>query len=764
MAKESYWAHSAEGRPSDQWQLLADHLRGVSELAGDRAAKFNARDWGQAAGLLHDLGKYSSAFQARLTGDKARVDHARAGARLAAERWKIAGRLLAFTIAGHHAGIANGTDAGERTPLEARLKASNGQDNLDAGAIARELAIPDLLAAPPLTVSGNRAGLALAHFTRMIFSCLIDADRIDTERYYDGLEGREPDRGAWQPLPDLKIALDAALLRLQSGAKPSPVNALRAEILAAARAKAAEPPGHFSMTVPTGGGKTLASLAFALDHAIAHGLDRVIYVIPYTSIIEQTAGVFRAALGEHRHCVLEHHSAFDDEKLVATSRQRGDLEQGLQGRDKLRLAAENWDAPIVVTTAVQFFESLFANSPSRCRKLHNIASSVVILDEAQTLPLPLLKPSVAVLDELARNYRTSIVLCTATQPALEETDDPDRSFTGGLRNVREIAPCPRRLYTALKRVTVANLGIVSDGSLVERLAGNPQALCIVHTRAHARELYLALKDQPGTVHLSALMCPEHRSQRLAEIRRRLKDQEPCRLISTSLIEAGVDVDFPVVYRASAGLDSIAQAAGRCNREGRRSAGESHVFVFEPADRKPPNSMSAPAGAGRQMLRLHAADPLSLEAIEDYFRHVYWSQSAGQSDGLDKHGIIDRLQERARDQLFPFEDIARDFRLITDAMRPILIPYDRDGAKGAQLIAELAAAENVGPIARKLQRYVVQVPRTAFAALAGAGSIQAVNPHRFGDQFWRLENASLYHDEFGLDWNEPTFRKAEDLVL
>lgn len=764
MTKRAYWAHSAAGLGREQWQLLAEHLSGVAHIASRQADKFGAGDWGHAAGLLHDLGKYTPEFQARLTGDPRRVDHSTAGAKLAAERWKAAGRLLAFTIAGHHAGLANGTGSGERTPLDERLQSVAGSASLDMGAVTREVAVPPTLPPPKLTCKPDRTGFALAQFTRMIFSCLIDADRIDTERYYLGLEGGSAERGGWRSLPDLKVALDAWLAALQRTASPTAVNSLRAEVLATARSKAAESPGHFSMTVPTGGGKTLASLAFALDHAVAHGLDRVIYVIPYTSIIEQTAEVFRTALGEHQWCVLEHHSAFDDDKLMMASRQRGDLESGRQGRDKLRLAAENWDAPIVVTTAVQFFESLFANSPSRCRKLHNIARSVVILDEAQTLPLPLLRPSVTILDELARNYGASIVLCTATQPALQETDQPERSFRGGLRNVREIAPDPGRLYAALRRVTVTNLGTLADGGLVDRLAGHSQALCIVHTRAHARELYLALKDEPGTVHLSALMCPEHRSKRLHEVRQRLKNRAPCRLIATSLIEAGVDVDFPVVYRASAGVDSIAQAAGRCNREGKQPAEDSHVYVFEPADRKLPNSMAVTAGAGREMLRLHATDPLSLEAIEGYFRHVYWSKSAGQVDGLDHHGILPRLEERSRDKLFPFEDIARDFKFIADAMRPVLIPYNKDGANGSELIDELALAENVGPIARKLQRYVVQVPRSAFAALAVAGSIQAVNPNRFGDQFWRLANVALYQDAFGLDWNEPTFRMAEDLIL
>ena len=572
---------------------------------------------------------------------------------------------------------------------------------------------------------------------------------------------RAADRGAWPKLAELKGELDRSLADLQHKATQSDVNHLRAEILQAARNNAKLAPGHFSLTVPTGGGKTLASLAFALDHALAHGLDRIVYVIPYTNIIEQTAEVFRASLGVHHAAVLEHHSAFDDETLIEAARKRGDIERGRQGRDKLRLSAENWDAPIIVTTAVQFFESLFSNEPSRCRKLHNIANSVVILDEAQTLPLHLLRPCVSMLDELAKNYRTTVVMCTATQPALRETDNPAASFKGGLRHVREIAPDPRRLYEQLKRVTVENLGVLDDRALVGKLAVHEQVLCIVPTRAHARELFLALKDTPGTVHLSALMCPEHRSRHLKVIRAQLKNGEPCRLISTSLIEAGVDVDFPTVYRASAGIDSVAQAAGRCNREGRRPAAESKVYVFEPADRAMPTSMAVTTAAGREVMRHHAADPLSLDAIDAYFRHVHWRLSAGQNDGLDKHGILARIAERAVDLSFPFEDIARDFKLIADAMRPVLIPF---GEKGPGFIAELARADDVGIIARKLQRYVVQVPRLAFLALAAAGSIQAVNPDRFGDQFWQLANEKLYHDDFGLDWSDPTFRTAESLMM
>ena len=756
-----YYAHSDGSKKRETWQLLTSHLQAVATLAQTNAAKFGAADWGHIVGLLHDLGKYSAEFQGKLDGDISRVDHSTAGARLAADHWQGFGRLLAFAIAGHHAGLANGTGQdGARSALEIRLKTGPGFELPDYSAFAQEIALPTMPQKPCLLLTKERSGFALAHFTRMLFSCLIDADRQDTENYYLGLEGKAADRGNWRGLSALKSVLDAHLQGLQANADSTPVNILRAEVLAHSRLKSACQPGHFSLTVPTGGGKTLASLAFALDHAVTHKLDRIIYVIPFTNIIEQTAEVFRDALGPHHACVLEHHSAFDDDKLLADARKRGVAEQGPQGRDKLRLAAENWDVPIVVTTAVQFFESLFANSPTRCRKLHNIARSIIILDEAQTLPLPLLRPCVAMLDELATNYGASIVLCTATQPALQETDIPTKSFNGGLRNVREIAPTPERLYQALKRVTVSDLGVVDDTKLIERLARHSQALCIVHTRAHARELYLALKHEPGTVHLSALMCPQHRSERLAEIKRLLKDREPCRLIATSLIEAGVDVDFPVVYRASAGLDSIAQAAGRCNREGKRVADDSPVYVFEPANRKLPNSMAATTGAGREIMRKHIGDPLSLAAIEDYFQLVYWSQSAGQTDGLDKYSILEKLRTTAN-YWYPFEDIARDFRMIANATRPILIPF---GGHGPGLIKELDHTENIGAIARKLQRYVVQVPRSAFAALQAAGAIQAVNPNRFGDQFWWLESKAIYHDEFGLDWNDPTFRDAEMLVM
>jgi CRISPR-associated endonuclease/helicase Cas3 len=757
MARTAYWAHSGEAPDKSDWQPLAEHLQNVADLAAEHAAKFGAAEWGRMAGLLHDAGKFSEAFQDYIEGKPARVDHATFGAVIAAETWKKIGRLLAYVIAGHHAGLANGdeADTGDRTCLMGRLRMRPGIDVPDASPFHSSFPTPVKIPPPPLSAAAGRGGTCTSFFARMLFSCLVDADRLDTERWDLARRGEIPLRAAWPLLSELRSELNAYLTKLGNTAAQTDVNLARAEILSHVRSRASSSPGHFSLTVPTGGGKTLASLAFALDHAVRHDMDRVIVVIPYTSIIEQTAEVYRRALGVHAECVLEHHSAFDDEKPTV---------RDPEGIEKLRFAAENWDAPIIVTTAVQFFESLFSASPTKCRKLHNIARSVVVLDEAQTLPLPLLRPSVAALDQLARNYGVSIVLSTATQPALAETDDPSSSFRGGLPNVRELAPEPPRLFERLRRVRVENLGTLEESELAALLARHEQGLCIVHTRAQARRLFQALQSQPGTMHLSALMCAEHRSQQLAEIRRRLIAGEPCRLVATSLIEAGVDVDFPVVYRAAAGIDSLAQAAGRCNREGKRDPAASVVHVFELAGAEPPPSQRVTADAGREILRRYADDPFSLDAVHAYFRRVYWALEAGTERLLDERGILAALEERATDFLFPFETVGKAFRVIEETMRPVLIPYSGSGGRGTELLDELARADQVRGIARKLQRYVVQVPKPAFAGLVASGAIQAIRPERFDNQFWQLANLDLYRDDMGLDFSDPTFRRVEALVL
>lgn len=731
---------------------MKEHLAQVGSLAGESASVFGARDLGLVIGHLHDLGKYTLPFQKRLQGSSERVDHSTWGARIAQQRFGNMGQLLAYGIAGHHAGLANGQGEGERTVLIDRLSS-----DLPAlhPAWEQDISLPARLSAPEgfKLYSQNRQQalerqpFQLAFLTRMLFSCLVDADFLDTEKFYNAAENRPDHRhggGAQPTLLALREQLDHYLGQFQPN---SDVNRLRADILGHVRGQAEHAPGLFSLTVPTGGGKTLASLAFALDHAIRHGLQRVIFVIPFTSIVEQNAAVFRKALGPLGDAaVLEHHSAF-----VEQPPPRDDPEK-YQSVHKLRLAMENWDAPIVVTTAVQFFESLFAAKPSQCRKLHNIAGSVVILDEAQTMPLKLLRPCVATIDELARNYRASVVLCTATQPALEAP-----AFEGGLTGVRELAPEPARLFQQLERVRVRHIGTLSDEALAAEMRSRDQVLCIVNNRRHARAVYQAMADLPGARHLTTLMCAKHRSEVLAEVRRMLKDGEPCRVVSTSLIEAGVDVDFPTVLRAEAGLDSIAQAAGRCNREGRRDLDASEVLVFanENEDWAPPPELTQYAQAAREVLRQYAGDPLSPEAIGRYFALLYWQKGGQQLDMPDLMGLL----KNSRPDSLPMETLATKFRMIDSVQMPVIVPYD-DKAKG--YLRDLEHAEGSVGLARKLQPYLVQLPRQGFDALYKAGAVIPVEPKKWGDQFMVLAHEGLYDPQFGLRWDNPAFIRTEHL--
>lgn len=735
----SFYAHSGEHDDRSDWQPLADHLNAVGQLAAGFASHFSAEELARVAGLLHDLGKYTEEFQLRLSGDYGRVDHSTWGARVACERYGQLGKLLAYGVAGHHAGLANGRDPGERTALSDRLRAEL-PSLLSAWRDEIALPVENGLTPPAgFRACQGRGQFQLAFLARMIFSCLVDGDFLDTEAYYNRIEKRKELRGGQQPsLMELRSRIDGYLGQFKAN---SAVNQLRSEILNEVRERAQLAPGLFSLTVPTGGGKTLASLAFALDHAIAHGLRRIIYVIPFTSIVEQNAAVFRQALGDLSGAVLEHHSAFVDDKSLS-----------LQSRDKIRLAMENWDAPIVVTTSVQFFESLFAARPSGCRKLHNIAASVVILDEAQTLPLKLLRPCVTALDELALNYKVSAVLCTATQPALQAPE-----FIGGLQNVRELAPNPTRLFEALKRVQVRHVGSLSDDALASHMIERDQVLCIVNNRRHARVLYEAITETPGARHLTTLMCAKHRSQVLAEVRELLRECKPCRLVATSLIEAGVDVDFPAVLRAEAGLDSIAQAAGRCNREGKRSSADSDVLIFatENPDWAPPPELKQFAQAAREVLRQHGDDPLGLDAIQRYFRLLYWQKGPQE---LDAHNLLGQIEEAGLNGL-PFEMLASKFRMIDSVQMPVIVPFDEE-AQAA--LGELEFAEGCAVIARRLQPYLVQVPRQAYAALQQAGAIQPVNEKRYAEQFMVLVNPDLYHPRFGLHWDNPAFISSERL--
>ncbi|MBY0500098.1 MAG: CRISPR-associated helicase Cas3' [Nitrosomonas sp.] len=744
-----YYAHSGKLEDLSDGQTLLAHLSKVSEMAEQNAHWFGAKELAKYAGLLHDLGKYCPEFQRRLQGGKIRVDHATAGAQVAAARWQLMGKLLAYCIAGHHAGLANGIDEGEqRSNLDVRLKLEPGKDIPHLDPIwQQEIKLPEQLTMPELTYHKIWPGFQLVFFTRMIFSCLVDADRKDTNNYYRRLEGKGNAESNYPPLSALRERFNTKLEKIQQNLATQPpksINQLRQRILDHSRKQAELRLGLFSLTVPTGGGKTYTSMAFALDHAIAHQLRRIIYVIPFTSIIEQNAKVFREAFDDLADAVVEHHSAFDDTKLPNND-----------ARDTLKLAMESWNAPVIVTTAVQFFESLFGDRPSQCRKLHNIAGSVIILDEAQTLPLKLLRPIMAAISELALNYQCSIVLCTATQPALKKAE----GFINGFEDVHEISPDPLALFTELERVTVKNIGEQTDEQLLTHLQEKEQVLIIVNNRRHARSLYDSMKklELEGATHLTTLMCAKHRSQILEKVREDLLQGKPCRLVSTSLIEAGVDVDFPCVLRAEAGLDSIAQAAGRCNREGKRERKDSKVLIFQSPDWRAPPELEQLAGNMREVMRNHSRSLLSPGALTSYFNAVYWSKG----DELDKKKILETHNNHCRQLSFPFQNIARDFRMIETMLKPVIIEFDD---KAERLLRDLEFAENASSIARQLQVYLVQMPEHGFKELLKAGAIKPIKPEKFGDQFWRLTDLDLYDGGAGLSWDNPVFMEAEKTII
>ncbi|WP_386687479.1 CRISPR-associated helicase Cas3' [Lonepinella sp. MS14437] len=754
---KTYYAHSLENQPENCWQTMRSHAQNVGETAALFAAVFAAQEIARYTGQLHDLGKYTPEFDRRLHGGKS-VDHATAGAKIAIERWgdKL-GKLAAFCIAGHHAGLANGNGEGDNhRTLSQRLDLQFGVDIPKLDAVwQQEITLPETLPFPPLKPAPDCKGFSQAFFTRMLYSCLVDADFLDTERFYAEAENKPVLRGDYPDLNRLQQHFNRFIqaFRQRTAAAPqeseaekrhAALNRLRNEIYDYAVAQAVQVPGLFSLTVPTGGGKTFSSMGFALQHAKHHAMRRVIYVIPFTSIIEQNAAEFRKAFGElGEDAVLEHHSSFDDSRLQAKN-----------SKDKLRLAAENWDMPIVVTTAVQFFESLFADRSSRCRKLHNIAGSVIILDEAQMLPLNLLLPIMQAIKELTRNYHCSVVMCTATQPAIHAT----HGFYRGFDNVREIAPNPTALFAQLKRTTVQHIGTQSDSDLQDKLSENPQILIIVNNRRHARSLYEQATAYDGVFLLTTLLCAEHRSQILKEIRCRLQNGDPCRVIATSLIEAGVDVDFPLVMRAEAGLDSVAQAAGRCNREGKMPSENSFVWVFKPEEQwKTPAELGLLAAAMRTVERHYADDLLSVAAITAYFKEVY----AQKGKDLDRKQILAKHHNAAHSLDFPFQTIAQQFQMIENTMRPLLVPFNKEAEK---LIESLHYADQIGGLLRELQRYTVQIPEKALNALFQAGRIEPINEQTFGRQFYSLIGLGLYDKMAGLNWENVVFLEVEGLVF
>ncbi len=718
-----YYAHSKKNVPEDQWQLLIDHLRRTAEIAREMGEPAGIADLASVAAWLHDIGKYSFAFQERLRGSRRLVDHSAAGAREVVELFtkpseKEYAELISYCIAGHHAGLP---DYGDPTDLSASstLVARREKKNLeDYKAYRNEVNASHLsLHSRQIIPAKDYPYFSISFLTRMLYSVLVDADWLETESY---MEEEAVQRSGYDSIAVLCERFNHYLERFSN--PQSAINKKRNETLNTCVEKSLQKPGFFKLTVPTGGGKTLASMAFGLNHAVANDLQRVIYVIPFTSIIEQNAGIFKEILGNKN--VLEHHSNFDWEKLKQATEHDNETNQLFE---KLRLASENWDIPIVVTTNVQFFESLYANKKSKARKIHNIAKSVIIFDEAQQLPREYMRPCMLAVQELVKNYGSSAVFCTATQPNLQP-------FLPGVE-LAELAPNPKNLFEFYRRVSIQTIGALPDRNLVKALNDHRQALCIVNTRRHAKGLFDMLVPE-GRFHLSTLMCAAHRKLTLHTIRESLNQGSVCRVISTQVMEAGVDLDFPVGYRALAGLDSIVQAAGRVNREQKQQIGK--VFVFEPETefiKRTPSFILQTSRAAESVLRDHSDDPTSIQAVDHYFTLLDTLQDVQRS--TDVKNILALLNKPH----FEFAKAADKFRVIENTTVPIIIQFNEEAQK---LLRELRFHPYPASLSRQLQLYIVNLYENEFEALQAKGAIET-----YQEKYNVLTNLEFYNSETGV---------------
>jgi len=712
--KGSYRFIAHKRKEDGSEQTTKDHLLGTAVLCRKFASAFCQEALGYITGLFHDIGKYSLEFLKHIVNeDNAKVDHSTAGMQELLKRGLME---AAFCVAGHHGGIPNGGDKkdGKDNPsLMGRWK----KDIPNYQAAFSEMEFPEIKRKVP------EGFVNQFFFIRMLYSCLVDADYLDTEAFMSNNQvKRGNDTGMEELLEKLNQFIEKEQYLQISTEKE--IDVYRTNILKSCIEAGKRERGLFSLTVPTGGGKTISSLAFALNHAVQNGLERVIYVIPYCSIIDQTVSKFKDILGKD--CVLEHHSGAEYETD----------ENGIDNKEKnvFVLATENWDMPVIVTTSVQFFESLYSNRSSKCRKLHHIANSVVIFDEAQMIPVPYLMPCISAIGQLIEHYRASVVLCTATQPALDTIFE---ELGHKKINRMELAPDVEQTYAALRRTTFQYIGRITDDELTEQLQKQQQVLCVVNSRKQARTVFQKLSGE-GNYHLSTLMYSEHRRQKLAEIRTRLENELPCRVVSTSLIEAGVDLDFPMVYRAAAGLDAMIQAAGRCNREGLNPREQSMVSIFESCNREP-IILKQNFLVSRSILD-HYEDIGSPEAVKRYFQDLY--EIKGKRE-LDQKGILNMIQYGSEGTIAPFVDVANAFRLIENNTKTIYIPL----GDGEKYIKDLQEGIISKELYRGLGRFGVSVYEEDFYHLCRTGDVIQIEGN---GQSGILQNCDLYKCETGLD--------------
>lgn len=644
---------------SDTWHPLVDHLVAVAELARGFAAPFGAGQLAHQLGLWHDVGKANPDFQAYLkrchTDPRQKgtgPDHKAAGALLALRHCEP----LALLVQGHHGGLPDQTDLMPWLHEKQQLLVSGTQTLAVNASIERLRALlPAIEPAAPLTIPTYvRDELSAEFFLRMLFSALVDADFLDTEA------ARNPRaatlRGSTTTIEELLRRFDADQQQKLGGA--GPVNAARDVMYSHCREAAIQPPGLFRLAMPTGGGKTRAGMGFALDHAVRHGKRRVVVAVPFISITEQTAATYREIFEDSddtRPIVLEHHSGAEVH--------RSEADEYTPEVVWSRLAAENWDAPVIVTTTVQLFESMFGNRTRPCRKLHHLADSVIILDEAQVLPPNLLSPILDGLRELCQNYGATVVLSTATQPSFEQLP-PFRDLPA-----YDIVPQPQRYFHSLSRVRY-EWRIAQPmpwAEVAELVRAEQQALVVLNTKGDALTLLDALGDDPSVLHLSTLLCGAHRRAVIAEVRRRLAAGEPCRLVSTQVIEAGVDLDFPLVLRALGPLDRVIQAAGRCNREG-LLPDKGHVIVFRSeGERMPPGGYKLGTQQTATLLQHGQLDMNAPETVTTYFR-AFYSALADDRQHLDTKAV-----QKLR-RLWRFAEVANAMRLIDEATEDVVVSY------------------------------------------------------------------------------------------
>lgn len=671
----SYLAHSRSS--SGREDYLSEHLRDVAERAGEYAGIFGADQEAIVAGLFHDLGKYSELFQERLKGHVRGVDHWTVGAWVLLQKYRLQGIAAALAVQGHHLGLRQGTkDALQQlNPAKGIAGSTIGMHLCEMESLITSftndgLMCPDKLEDSVYQWKSERNASDMLD-VRMLFSALVDADFIETEAHFAAKDSRKkwyrPKGPELNPERALSVLLEHVAGLTATSTASEEIKRVRSDLMVACLAAAENDPGIFTLTAPTGSGKTLAMLAFALKHALLHNLRRIIVVIPYLTIIDQTVNSYREALsslGDKR--FLERY-VLEDHSLAGT---RGGVEKT---EDVERLLAENWDAPIIVTTSVQFYESLFANRPSACRKLHRVAHSVILFDEVQTFPVKLIVPTLATLSRLNERYGASVVFSTATQPAFQHLHKHVLAHSNKGWQPREIVPKELKLSKRATRTRVVwpgNDDKLSFEDLVSTVTNQEQVLVILNLRRHAADLAERLKSLDGVFHLSTNMCPAHREVVLEEVRKRLASgKEPCRLVATQCVEAGVDLDFPVVYRALGPLESIAQAAGRCNRHGRRSKGLVHIFRLDSTEGKPyPDRAYEQATMVAELLLKRLGDSMDISdehVFEEYYRLLY--NVARPENQYPELTDAITLQD--------FERVAQLYRIIPQEAINILVPYD-----------------------------------------------------------------------------------------